>query len=89
MIDFNAIKGNYLPPFKFEVIREEEVSVSSTQFCGGTWSWYLSSPSGKILAQSRCYQREEDCQTALRHVLRHAVDAEVAVTKGVQHNEAG
>lgn len=76
MIDFNAMRDGTSGYFRFEVYRDEQIRVSSTQFCGGAWSWQLCSPSGKILAQSRAYEREEDCRAALSHVLRHAASAQ-------------
>ena len=35
MIDFNAINSDPKGLLRFEVYRDEEIRVSSTQFCGG------------------------------------------------------
>ena len=88
MIDFNAMSDGTPGLFRFEVYRDEEIRVSSTQFCGGAWSWRLCAPSGQILAQSRAYEREEDCRAALSHVRRHAADAQSDVVTASLANEA-
>ena len=88
MIDFNAMSDGTLGLFRFEVYRDEEIRVSSTQFCGGAWSWRLCTPSGQILAQSRAYEREEDCQEALSQVRRHAAGAQSDAVAGGFTNEA-
>jgi len=86
MIDFNAINSESKGFLRFEVYRDEEIRVSSTQFCGGAWSWRLCSPSGKILAQSRAYEREADCRAALSQVRCHPASAvaDAAVGRPVQ-----
>lgn len=56
----------------FDIRRENEVRISSTQFCGGTWRWRLCSCDGTVLAASAEYQREEACRAALAIVRRHA-----------------
>jgi len=88
MMEFNAINSDPKGLLRFEVYRDEEIRVSSTQFCGGSWSWRLCSPSGKILAQSRAYEREEDCRAALTQVRRHSASAVADAVRGDQRNEA-
>ena len=50
---------------RFEIHREEEVSVTSTLFCGGDWQWRLCSAAGDILAEAGGFESEGACRTAI------------------------
>jgi len=82
MIDYDAITSVSPGPFRFEVYRDEQIRVSSTQFCGGAWSWRLCTATGEVVAQSRAYEREQDCRAALSQVRRHAADADTSAAAG-------
>lgn len=70
-----AIPGFQEPVCHFEVMRDDQVRVSSTQFCGGLWSWRLCGMAGDVLAQSIGYATEADCRRALAQLRRHAAGA--------------
>ena len=50
---------------RFEIFREEEVQVSSTQFAGGDWRWRLADPTGKTLVEGIGYRSERACKVAV------------------------
>jgi uncharacterized protein YegP (UPF0339 family) len=50
---------------RFEVYRAEEVSITSTQFCGGDWRWRLRSAAGATLAKGDGYASERACRKAV------------------------
>jgi uncharacterized protein YegP (UPF0339 family) len=50
---------------RFEIFREEEVQVSSTQFSGGDWRWRLADPTGKTLVEGIGYRSERACKVAV------------------------
>jgi uncharacterized protein YegP (UPF0339 family) len=61
----------------FEVFREDEVSVSSTQFVGGGWRWRLSDGEGLVIAQAGDYPSEAACRAAIAAIQAHAALASV------------
>jgi len=82
MINYDAMVSTSSGPFRFEIYRDEQIRVSSTRFCGGAWSWRLCTPTGEIVAQSRAYEREQDCRAALALVRRHAAGPVTPAAKG-------
>jgi uncharacterized protein YegP (UPF0339 family) len=56
----------------FEIFREDEVSVTSTQFVGGGWRWRLSDGEGLVVAQAGDYPSEASCRAAVAAIQAHA-----------------
>src|SRR5687767_220985 len=56
----------------FEIHREEEVSVTSTRFCGGDWWWQLCSASGDVQAEAGGYLSEAACRSAIASIKAEA-----------------
>jgi uncharacterized protein YegP (UPF0339 family) len=56
----------------FEVFREDEVSVTSTQFVGGAWRWRLSDGEGLVVAEAGDYPTEASCRAAVAAIQAHA-----------------
>ena len=53
------------PTCFFEIYREEEVSVTSTLFCGGDWHWRLVDAEAHILVEAGGYNSERKCRRAV------------------------
>jgi uncharacterized protein YegP (UPF0339 family) len=56
----------------FEIFREDEVSVTSTQFVGGGWRWRLSDGEGLVVAEAGDYPSEASCRAAVAAIQAHA-----------------
>jgi hypothetical protein len=56
----------------FDIFREDEVSVSSTQFVGGGWRWRLSDGAGLIVAEAGDYPSEPQCRAAVAAIQAYA-----------------
>jgi uncharacterized protein DUF1508 len=56
----------------FDIFREDEVSVSSTQFVGGGWRWRLSDGAGLIVAEAGDYPSELQCRAAVAAIQAYA-----------------
>ncbi len=50
---------------RFEIFREDEVQVSSTQFAGGDWRWRLTDSTGKTLVEGNGYRSKRACMVAV------------------------
>ena len=64
---------------EFKIHREDEVSVTSTQFCGGDWQWQLCSSRGHVLAGAGGFASERECQEAVTMLKNKAASASVTV----------
>jgi uncharacterized protein YegP (UPF0339 family) len=62
---------------RFEIHREEEVSITSTLFCGGDWQWQLCSLEGNVLAEAGGYRSERACRAAISAIKEEAGSASV------------
>jgi uncharacterized protein YegP (UPF0339 family) len=62
---------------RFEIHREDEVMVTSTQFCGGDWRWTLCSSRGQVLAEGAGFSSERDCRAAIATLKDKAAMASV------------
>jgi uncharacterized protein YegP (UPF0339 family) len=65
---------------RFEIHREEQVMVTSTQFCGGDWRSRLCSHRGNVLAEGRGFASEKDCREAITILKDKAGMATVTLT---------
>ena len=64
---------------EFRIHREEEVSVTSTRFCGGDWQWQLCSARGHVLAAAGGFGSELECREAVTMLKNKAAVASVTV----------
>lgn len=64
---------------EFKIHREDEVSVTSTQFCGGDWQWQLCSSRGHVLAGAGGFGSERECREAVIMLKNEAAMASVSV----------
>ena len=64
-------------PCRFEIHHEEQVSVTSTLFCGGDWQWQLCSASGTVLAEAGGFQSERACRAAVAAIKLEAALASI------------
>ena len=64
---------------EFKIYREEEVSVTSTLFCGGDWRWQLCSSRGFVLARAGGFATERECRDAVAMLKNNAAQASVVV----------
>lgn len=55
---------------QFDVYRADQVSLTSTLFCGGDWHWRLISVSGEVLIDCGGYATRNACYSAV-DLLRH------------------
>lgn len=62
----------------FSVFRADSVSVTSTQFAGGDWRWYLSDQHGAVLVEAGDYHSEAHCREAVAILQARAARATVA-----------
>ena len=65
--------------YEFKIYREEEVSVTSTLFCGGDWRWQLCSSRGFVLAKAGGFATERECRDAVAMLKNNAAQASVVV----------
>lgn len=66
----------------FEIYREGEDRVSSTQFCGGDWRWRLVTTDGLVLAEAAGYPNQGTCEAAVQVLRKRAATAPV-ITLGM------
>jgi uncharacterized protein YegP (UPF0339 family) len=64
----------------FDVYREDEVRMTSTQFCGGDWHWRLSDANGLILLDTGGYASEHECRNAISILQENAGWASLSAT---------
>ena len=64
---------------RFEIHREDQVMVSSTQFCGGDWQWQLCSSRGQVLAEGGGFRSERECRDAIATLKNNAAMASVTL----------
>lgn len=64
---------------QFKIHREEEVSVTSTLFCGGDWQWQLCSSRGQVLAGASGFGSERECREAVTMLKNKGAMASVTV----------
>lgn len=67
-----ALQGVPDDRLRFEVYRDDKVSVTSMLFCGGMWRWRLCAVDGAPVAMSTGYETEAACRAALSCVRQHA-----------------
>lgn len=66
---------------EFKIHRVEEISVTSTQFCGGDWQWQLCSSRGHVLAGAGGFASERECWEAVTTIKNKAAMASVTVSR--------
>jgi uncharacterized protein YegP (UPF0339 family) len=66
---------------RFEIHREDEVMVTSTQFCGGDWQWQLCSSRGDVLAEAGGFGSERECREAITTLKDNASTATVTLCR--------
>ena len=66
---------------EFKIHREEEISVTSTRFCGGDWQWQLCSSRGHVLAGAGGFASERECREAVAMLKNKAAMASVTVSR--------
>ena len=66
---------------EFKIHREEEVSVTSTLFCGGDWRWQLCSSGGDVLAGAGGFGSEGECREAVAILKNRAASASIEVLR--------
>lgn len=64
---------------QFNIHREEEISVTSTLFCGGDWQWQLCSPRGHVLDWAGGFASEYECRESVAMLKNKAAMASVTV----------